>query len=151
MKLWAIPWRATQDGWVMVETLTKHGPLEKGMANHQYSCLENPMNGIKRQKIMTLKDEIPRLVVAQYAMREKWRNSSRKNEESEPKWKQCPVVNVTGDESKVQCYKEQYCIGTLNVRSRNQDKLDIGRVNTDILGISELKWRRIDYFNSYDH
>ena len=65
--------------------LTQHGPLEKGMANHQYSCLENPMNSIKRQKIMTLKDEIPRLVVAQYAMREKWRNSSRKNEESEPK------------------------------------------------------------------
>ena len=71
------------ESWLRV--LTKHGPLEKGMANHQYSCLENPVNGMKRQKNMTLKDEIPRLVVAQYATREEWRNSSRKNEESEPK------------------------------------------------------------------
>ena len=143
MKLWAIPWRATQDGWVMVETLTKHGPLEKGMANHQYSCLENPMNGIKRQKIMTLKDEIPRLVVAQYAMREKWRNSSRKNEESEPKWKQCPVVNVTGDESKVQCCKEQYYTKTWNVRSMNEGKLKVVKQKTARMNIHILESRDI--------
>ena len=73
-----------------------------------------------------------------------WRNNSRKNEEMEPKRKQYPVVDVTGDGSKVQCCKEQYCIGTCNVRSRNQGKLDmvhhyIARVNIDILGISELK------------
>ena len=64
----------------------------------QYSCLENPMNSMKRQKDMTLKDKLPRLVVAQY---EEWRNNSRKKEETEPKRKQRPVVDVTGDRSKV--------------------------------------------------
>ena len=73
------------------------------------------------------------------------RNSSRKNEETEPKQKQCPVVDVTGDGSKVQCCKEQYGIGTWNVRSMNRGKLEVvkqgkARVNIDILGISELKW-----------
>ena len=67
----------------------------------QYSCLENPMSSMKRQKYMTLKDELPRLLGAQYAMGEEWRNISRKNEETEPKQKQQPVVDVTGDESKV--------------------------------------------------
>ena len=106
------------------------------------------MNGMKRQKDRTLKDELPRSVGAQYATGDQWKNDPRKNGETEPRQRQYPLP---GDGSKVQCYKEQYCIGTLNVRSMNQDKLDIGRVNTDILGISELKWRRIDYFNSYDH
>ena len=77
----------------------------------QYSCLENPMNSTKRQKDRTPKDEMPRLVDAQYATGDQWRNSSRKNEETEPKQKQHPVVDVTGDGSKVQCCKEQYCIG----------------------------------------
>ena len=72
-------------------------------------------------------------------------NNSRKNEGMEPKQKQYPVVDVTGDKSKVQCCKEQYCIGTWNVRSMNQGKLEVvkqemARVNVDILGISELKW-----------
>ena len=67
----------------------------------QYSCLENPMKSMKRQKDMTLKYELPRLVDAQYAIGEEWRNNSRKKEEAEAKEKQCPVVNVTGDESKV--------------------------------------------------
>ena len=102
------------------------------------------MNSMKRQKDMTLKDELPRLVGAQCATGEEWRNSSRKNEETEPKRKQHPVLNVTGDGSKVQCYKEQYCIGTWNVRSMNQGKLEVvkqemGRVNINISGISELK------------
>ena len=66
-----------------------------------YSCLENPTNSVKRQKDMTLKDELPRLVGAQYATGEEWRNNSRKNEETEPKQKQHPVVDVTGDGSKV--------------------------------------------------
>ena len=84
------------------------------------------------------------------------RNNSRKNEETEPKQKQHPVVDVTGDESKVQCYKEQYCIGTWNVRSINQGKLEVVkqemvRVNVDILGISELKWTGMGEFNSDDH
>ena len=107
----------------------------------QYSCLENPMNRIKRQKDMTLKDELPRSVGAQYATGEQWRNNSRKNEGMEPKQQQPPVVDVTGDRSKVRCCKEQYCIGTWNVRSMNQGKLemitqDMARVNIDILGIS---------------
>ena len=72
------------------------------------------MNSIKRQKDMTLKDELPRLVGAQNAMGDQWRNNSRKNEEMEQKQKQHPVVDVAGDESKVQCCKEQYCIGTWN-------------------------------------
>ena len=68
---------------------------------------------MKRQKDRTLKDELPRLVGAQYATGEELRNNSRKNEETEPKRKQHPVVDVTGDGSKIQCCKEQYCIGTM--------------------------------------
>ena len=66
-----------------------------------YSCLENPMNSVKRQKDRTLKDELPRSIGAQYAIGEEWRNSPRRNEEAEPKRKQCPVVDMTGDGSKV--------------------------------------------------
>ena len=78
----------------------------------QYSCLENPMNNMKRQKDRTLKDELPRSVGAQYATGDHWRNNSGKNEGMEPQQKQHPVVDVTCDGSKVQCCKEQYCIGT---------------------------------------
>ena len=78
----------------------------------QYSCLENPMNSMKRQKDRTLKDELPRSVGTRYATGDQWRNNSRKNEETESKQKQHPVVDVTGDRSKVRCCKEQYCIGT---------------------------------------
>ena len=67
----------------------------------QYSCLENHMNSMKRQKDRTLKDELPRSVGAQYATGQEWRNNTRKNEEMELKQKQCPVVDVTGDGSKV--------------------------------------------------
>ena len=70
---------------------------------------------------MTLKDELPRSVGAQYATGEEWRNNTRKKEETEPKWKQHPIVDVTGDESKVWHYKEQYCIGTWKVKSMNQE------------------------------
>ena len=83
------------------------------------------MNSMKRQKYRTLKDKLPRLVGAQYATRDQWRSNSRKNEEMEPKQKQHPVLNVTGDGSKFQCCKEQYCIGTWNVRSMNQGKLEV--------------------------
>ena len=103
---------------------------------------------MKRQKDRTLKVELPRLVGAQYATGDQWRNNSRKNEETEPKQKQHPAVDVTGDGSKVRCYKEQYCIGTWNVRSMNQGKLEVvkqetARVNVNILGISELLGARI--------
>ena len=102
------------------------------------------MNRMKRQKGMTLEDELPRLVGAQYATGDQRRNNSRKNEGMEPKQKQYPVVEVTGDRSKVQCCKEQYCIRTWNVRSMNQGKLEVvkqemERVNIDILGIRKLK------------
>ena len=83
------------------------------------------MNSMKRQKDMTPKDELPRSVGAQYATGDQWRNNSRKNEEMEPKQKQHPFVCVTGDGSKVRCCKEQYCIGTWNVRSMNQGKLEV--------------------------
>ena len=91
----------------------------------QYSCLKNPMNSMKRQKDRTLKDELPRSVGAQYATGDHWRNNSRKNEETEPKQKQHPFVDVTGDGSKVQCCKEQYCIGMWNDRLMNQGKLEV--------------------------
>ena len=91
----------------------------------QYYCLENPMNNMKRPKNRTLKDELPRSVAAQYVTGDQWKNKTRKNEETEPKQKQHPVVDVTGDRSKVRCYKDQYCIGTWNVRSMNQGKLEV--------------------------
>ena len=82
---------------------------------------------MKRQKDVTLKDELPRSVGAQYATGDQWRNNSRKNKGMEPKQEQYPVVDVTGDRSKVRCCKEQYCIGTWNVRSTNQGKLEDGK------------------------
>ena len=122
----------------------------------QYSCLENPINSMKRQKDRTLKDELPRSVGAQYATGDQWRNNSRKNEGTEPKQKQHPVVDVTCDRSKVQCCKEQYCIGTWNVSSMNQGKLEVvkqemPRVYINILGIGELKWTGMVEFNSDNH
>ena len=80
---------------------------------------------------------------------EEWRNSSRKNEEVDLMQKQCPVVIVTGDGSKVRCSEEQYYIGTWNVRPMNKSKLEVikqemARVNIDILGISELNWTGMD-------
>ena len=100
---------ATEDGWVMVERSDRMWSTGEGNGKSlQYSCLENPMNSMERQKDRTLKDELPRLISAQYATRDQWRNNSRKNEGMEPKQKQYPVVDVTGNRSKVQCYKEQY-------------------------------------------
>ena len=83
------------------------------------------MKSMKRQKDRTLKNEFLRSVGAQYATGGQRRNNSRKNEEMEPKQKQYPIVDVTGDGNKIQCYKEQYCIGTWNVRSMNQGKLEV--------------------------
>ena len=111
------PYRATQDGWVTVESSDKTWSTGEGNGKSlQYSCLENPMNSMKRQKDRTLKDKLPRLVDVQYATGQEWRNDSRKNEETVRKQKQRPVVDVTGDGSKGQCCKEQYCIGTWNGR-----------------------------------
>ena len=100
-----------------------------------------------------------RLEDVQYATGEERRaitNSSRKNKVAGPKRKHCSVVGVSGGESKIQCYKELYCIGTWNVRSMNQSKLntvkqEMARVNINILGISELKWMGMGGFSSDSH
>ena len=148
-----MPCRAIQDERITVESSDKMWSTGDGNGKPlQYSCLENPMNSRERQKDRTLKEELPRSVGAQYATGDQW----RKNEEMEPKQKQHPVVDVTGDGSKVQCCKEQYCIRTWNVRPMNQGKLEVvqqetARVNIDILGISELRWTGMREFNSDDH
>ena len=96
------------------------------------------------------------MVGAQYATGDQWRNNSRKNHGREPKQKQYPVDDVTGDISQVQCCKEQYWIGTWNVRSMNQGKLEVvkqemARVNVNILGVSELKCTGMGEFNSDEY
>ena len=147
---------ATQDGWVMVERSDKMWSTGEGNGKPlQYSCLENTKNSMKRENDRIPKEELPRSLGAQHATRGQWRNNSRKNEGMEPKQKQYPAVDVTGDRSKVWCCKEQYCIGTWNVRSMDQGKLEVvkqemARVNINILGISELKWTGMGEFNSDD-
>ena len=121
-----------------------------------YSCLENPRKSTKKQNDRKLIEELLRSVGAQHATGDQWRNNSRKNEGMEPKQKQYPVADVTGDRSKVWCCKEQYCIGIWNVRSMNQGKLEVvkkemARVNINVLGISKLKWTGMGEFNSDDH
>ena len=151
-----MPCGATQDGRAMVERSDRMWFTGEGNGKPlQYSCLENPMNSMRRQNDRTLKEELPRLVGAQYATGDQWRNNSRENEGMEPKQKQHPVVDVTGDRSKVRCCQDQYCIGTSNVRSMNQGKLEVlkqmARVNVHILRISKLKWTGMGEFNSDDH
>ena len=97
-----MPCWASQDRRLRVESSDKMWSTGLGNGKPlQYSCHENPMNSMKRQKDMTLKDELPKLEGAQYAIGEEWRNNSRKNKETEPKQTQQPVVDVTGDGSKV--------------------------------------------------
>ena len=94
--------RATQDGRVMVERSDRMWSMgERNGKSLQYSCLENPMNSMKRQKDRILKEELPRSVGAQHTTGDQWRKNSRENEGIEPKQKQYPVVDVTGDRSKV--------------------------------------------------
>ena len=114
------------------------------------------MNSMKRQNDRMPKEELPRSVGAQYATGNQWRNNSRKNERMEPKLKPYPVVDVTGDRSKIRCCKEQYCIGNWNVRSMNQGKLEVvkqemARMNVNILGTGKLKWTGMGEFNSDYH
>ena len=137
---------ATQDGRVMVERSDKMWSTGEGNDKPlQYSCLENPINSMKRQNDKIPKEQLLRSLGAQYATEEQWRNNSRKNEGMEPKQKHNPAVDVIGDRSKIRCCREQYCIGNWNVRSMNQGKLEVvkqemARVNIDILGIRELKY-----------
>ena len=134
--------------------LIKCGLLEKGMANHfRILALRTPWIVWKGEKIGHWKMNSPGV---QHATRDQWRNNSRKNEEMKPRQKQHSVVDVTGDRRKVWSCKGQYCIGTWNVRSMNQGKLEVvkqemPRVNIDILGISKLKWTGMGEFNSDDH
>ena len=121
-----MPCGATQDGQVMVERSDRIWSTGEGNGKPlPYSCLENPMNSMERKNDRILKEELPRSVGTQYATGDQWRNNSKKNEGIEPKQKQYPVVDMTGDRSKVWCYKKQYCIGTWNVRSMNQGKLEV--------------------------
>ena len=113
------------------------------------------MSSVKRHEDRTLKDELLRSGGAQYATGDQWRNNSRKNEAMEPKQKEYPAVDVTGDRSKVRCCKEQYCMETWNVQSMNPGesemiKQEMARVNINILGISKLKWTGMGEFNSDD-
>ena len=152
-----MPYGAIQDAWVMVERSDRMWFTGEGNGKLlQYSCLENPMNSMKRKNDRILTEVLPRSVGTQYATGDQWRNNFRKNEGMELKQKQYPVVDVTGDRSKVQCCKEQYCKGTWNIKSMNQGKLEVvkqemARVNVDILGINELKWTGMGKFNSDDH
>ena len=114
------------------------------------------MNSMKRQKDRTLKGELTRSVGAKEATGDQWINNSIRMKKRSQSKNNTPLVDVTGDRSKVQCCKEQYCIGTWNVRSMNQGKLEVvkqemARVNVDVPGISELKWTGMGEFNSDDH
>ena len=121
-----MPCRATQDGWVMVESSDKKWSTGEGNGKPlQDCCLENPMNSMKRKKGKTLKDELPRSVAIQYATGEECRTTFRKKEEKEPKQKQHPVVDVTGDGGKARCCQEQYYIGSWLIRSMNQGNLEV--------------------------
>ena len=92
----------TQDGWVMAERSDRMWSTGEGNGKPlQYSCLENPMNSMKRQNDRILKEELPRSAGAQYATGDQWRSNSRKNEGMEPKKKEYPAVDVTGDRSTV--------------------------------------------------
>ena len=126
----------------MIENPDKRWSTGEGNGKpRQYSCFENPIKSMKKQKERTLKDELHRSVDAQYATRDKWRNNSRKNEETEPEQTQHSAVEVTGDERKVQC-----CKGKLEVFIQ-----EMVRMNINILGINKLKWAEMSKFNSDDH
>ena len=133
---------ATQDGQVIVERSDRM--WSTGEVNGkplQYSCLENLMNSMERQNDRILKEELPRSVGAQYATGDQWKITPEIMKGWSPKQKQYSGVDVTGDRSKVRCCKQQYCIGTWNIRSMNQGKLEVvkpemARVNVNILGIS---------------
>ena len=111
-----MPSRATQNRQVVVERSHKLCPLERYMANFFSILALRPQEQHEKEKDRTPKDELPRSVGAQYATGDQWRTNSRKNEETKPKQKHHPAVDVTGDGSKVQCWKEQFCIGTWHVR-----------------------------------
>ena len=137
--------------------LTECGLLEKGMANHfSILVLRTPWTVWKGKKIGHWKMNSPGQQVPNILLKKNGENNSRNNEKREPKWKQGPVVDATGEGRKFRCCRKQHCTGTWNVKSMNQGKLEavkqeMARVNIDILGISELKWTGMGKFNSHDH
>ena len=137
---------ATQDRWVMVERSDRVWSTGEGNVRPlHYSCLENPMNSMKRQDDRILKEELTRLVCAQYATGDHWRNNSRKNEGMEPKQNNTQLWMWLVIEAR-----------TCNIRSMNQGKLEVvkqemARVNIDILWINKLKWTGMGEFNADDH
>ena len=143
-----------QGSWVMVGRFDRMWSTGEGNGKPlSILALRTPWTVWKAKMIGYWKRNSPS-VGTQHATGDQWRNNSRKNEGMEPKQKQYPVVDVTGDRSKDRCCKEQYCIGTWNVRFMNQGKSEVvkqemARVN--ILGISELKWTGMGEFNSDDH
>ena len=154
-----MPCRATQDGWVICQrVLTKRDSQEEGVQTTPVYLPWEPHELYERPKRYDTKDESPRSEGVQYASGEEQRritNSPRMNEATRPKRIWYPVVDVSGDKSKIQCHEKQYCIGTWNVRFMNQGKLEmvkqeIVRININILGISELKWTGMGKFSSND-
>ena len=150
MKLWAMTCRATQDRRVI--DLLKRGPLEEGMANHSsVLARRTPWTIKKGKKILHRKMSPPKDRCPICYCGKAITNSSRKNEAARPKWKRCSVVDMSSGESKIRCCKEKYCIGTWNVRSMNQGKLEVvkqemERANIDVWGISELKWTGVHFY-----
>ncbi|KAF7239822.1 Craniofacial development protein 2 [Varanus komodoensis] len=152
-------YRVTQDGQVIAESSDKTSTGEGNGNPLQYLCHENPMDSTKRKKDMTPEEEPLRSEGVQYATGEEQRastSSTRKNEATGSKPKGHSVADVSGGERRVRCCKDLYSIGTWNIRSMNQGKLDVvkqemTRLNIDILGISELKCTRMGEFNSDDH
>ena len=146
--------RAYQDGGVIAESSDKTWSIGEGNGKPlQYSCLEIPMNSMKRQNDRILKEKLPRSVGAQYATGEEWRNNSGKNEQMEPKQKEHPVVDVMevkSDAVKSNIAQEPGMLGTMN-QGQLAVKQEMTRVNIDILGISEIKWTGMGEFNSDDH
>ena len=129
--------------------------LGRGVSLHGCSSKAQPLL-LTLDEGYLLTAALPDLQRGMAPLGDQWRNNSRKNEGMEPKQKQYLAVDVTGDRSKVRCYKEQYCIGTWNVRSTNQGRLEVvkqemAKVNVNILGISDLKWTGMGEFNSDDH
>ena len=146
MKLWAMPWRTTQDGQVIVKSSEKTWSTKERNGNPlQNSCCENPMDGMKRQKEMMPDQPLLRLEGVWYATGEEQRaitNRSSKYEVAGPKQKWCFAVDASDSEGKLRSCKGWYYIGTWNERLRSKGKLDVvkqemARLNTDLIGISE--------------
>jgi len=154
-----MPCRATQDRWLIVDSSNITWSMGGGNGKLLQYSWENPMKSMKGKKIWHRKMSPPSQKVSSMLTGEDQRantNNFRKNDIAGLKWEWCSVVDMSGGESKVWCCKEQYCIGSWDVRSVNQGNLDMvkqemARVKIGILGISEVKWTGMGEYNSDDH